>query len=276
MMERLTWAQSPAQPNYATLTDAQKQRIVKRSNAIYREQTGAFFDWLLDRLEPRPGLRLADISCGGGLFHQRLESYGVWITAVDPSSHAMGAAAARARRDHASPSAAQAEMDALPLGDAMFECVMALHGLDRIGDQLAALAELRRITAPGGRVVIAAMAPTAGLALRALHCRAAAAAGLVVPPNPIARFNLSHLALVQQVLPSARVEKRRDAYLFPATDAALAYYAAEYLDQLEPTPSGQEQRAALLAAVTPLIDAASARAGQLRVDMTAGCFVADL
>ncbi|HUC57222.1 MAG TPA: class I SAM-dependent methyltransferase, partial [Streptosporangiaceae bacterium] len=96
---------------------------------------------------------IADIGCGNGAYLAELHRRGHLgqVIGLDASPGMLGAAAPRC------PGAALVNGDAmeLPLADSAADVTLAMHMLYHVPDPAAAVAELKRVTAPGGRTVIA-------------------------------------------------------------------------------------------------------------------------
>lgn len=123
--------------------------------------TGAFAEPLLDRLALQPGQSLLDAACGPGTVAlaalPRVRPGGS-VRGVDFS----GAMVARARaHGDGEPGLDFAEMDIerLALPDASFDAATFAFGLMHVPDPDAALAELRRVLKPGGRLALSVWAP---------------------------------------------------------------------------------------------------------------------
>ena len=97
---------------------------------------------------PEPVL---DIGCGSGSLLQALQSRDIPVCGGDPSCEN----AKRVRRSHAVPAVCCGLPD-VPFRPGSFSVVTALHVLERLPDPSAALAALRELPAPGGRIVIQA------------------------------------------------------------------------------------------------------------------------
>jgi SAM-dependent methyltransferase len=95
---------------------------------------------------PRPG-RIIDVGCGPGGTSIALRDFGA-VIGVDFSTSSVRTAAARG--------IPAARMDALrlALADGAFGLAVALDVIEHLDDDVAALAEMRRVVRPGGCVVI--------------------------------------------------------------------------------------------------------------------------
>ena len=101
---------------------------------------------------PLQGRRFIDIGCGGGSLARALRARGATVTGVDSSSEAVTAARL------AVPDAEfmEAQADALPYGDHVFDGAVFLNSLHHVpADRMrAALHEALRVVAPSGRVLV--------------------------------------------------------------------------------------------------------------------------
>jgi SAM-dependent methyltransferase len=105
-----------------------------------------------------PG-RAVDVGCGEGRLSRLLQELGWTVTACEPV-----AALLEAAREAASASAYhQAAADALPVPDAGFDLVLSYNMLMDVADPAAAVAEMVRVLAPGGRLVVSIVHPLADM-----------------------------------------------------------------------------------------------------------------
>ncbi len=105
-------------------------------------------------LRDRP-VELLDFGCGTGAFLEHLERFGtVRAVDADPSAVAFCHARGRSEVQLAPPGAP------LPFPDGAFDAVTTLDVIEHIDDDVAALAELRRVLRPGGRLLVAVPAFT--------------------------------------------------------------------------------------------------------------------
>jgi SAM-dependent methyltransferase len=100
----------------------------------------------IGRLPLAPGARLLDAGCGSGRMLDELARYGR-VTGVDLSSEAVASARARGHE------VVRAAIEAMPFDEGTFDLVSCLDVIEHTPDDLATLAELRRVTRPGGLLV---------------------------------------------------------------------------------------------------------------------------
>lgn len=103
---------------------------------------------------PRPGQRILDLAAGTGASAVTLARSGADVVAAD-FSPGMIAEGRRRHGDIANLAFVEADATALPFADDEFDTVTISFGLRNVNDPRRALAEMLRVTAPGGRLVIA-------------------------------------------------------------------------------------------------------------------------
>jgi demethylmenaquinone methyltransferase/2-methoxy-6-polyprenyl-1,4-benzoquinol methylase len=103
-------------------------------------------------LELTPGQRVLDLAAGTGVSTAELARSGAYAVACDFSLGMLRAGRGQPRRSHVPFVAGDALH--LPFADAAFDAVTMSFGLRNVADVDAALAELLRVTRPGGRMVI--------------------------------------------------------------------------------------------------------------------------
>ncbi len=99
-------------------------------------------------LDPRPGERVLDLAAGTAVSTVSLAQSGAWCVAADFSLGML-----RAGADRPVPKVA-ADALHLPFADGAFDAVTISFGLRNVADPDTALAELARVTRPGGRLVV--------------------------------------------------------------------------------------------------------------------------
>lgn len=100
------------------------------------------------------GDRVLDIGTGDGTCAIAAARRGGVVSAVDTSQAMLDAAAERAREARVQVDFQVGSASALPFGDASFDRVLAVTVLGLVPDPGRALAELVRVTRPGGQVVL--------------------------------------------------------------------------------------------------------------------------
>ena len=252
---------------------AERLRIRQEAHRLYSETTTDFAGWLFGLLDAQPGDLLLDVGCGPGTFSPRLRTRGVTIVALDAS---LGMVKEVQAQGEAAQLPAQADAQALPIASASCNRVMANHMLYHVPDQLAALREMRRVVKPGGRVLISANAAGNHAELLDLHEAAAAQLGMAALPGTDHRFNTGDGERVRSVFPTAVLHDQHNAFAFPTTESALAYYASGIIELVDPPPADDSYKSHLLAILGERIDAIIAKEGVFRVYKGVGAFVADV
>lgn len=102
---------------------------------------------------PRPGERALDVGTGTGHFAIYLADLGLQVVGVDSSAAML--AIARAKRPEIPWH--RASVENLPYKDESFALVLSVTTLEFVSDVDLALAEMYRVTRPGGRLVVAVL-----------------------------------------------------------------------------------------------------------------------
>lgn len=111
----------------------------------------ALYEEVLELLAPLPGTMLLDAGCGAGLFASLAAERGAEVHGLDAAPALVEYARRRV------PGAAEfvvGDIGALPFDDRGFDAVVALNSLLYASDPPQALAELARVTARSGSVVL--------------------------------------------------------------------------------------------------------------------------
>lgn len=102
----------------------------------------------LDRLALPRDARLLDAGCGSGRTLDELRDYGA-VAGIDLSEDGVAAARARGHDD-----VRGGRLEALPWEDATFDLVTCLDVIEHTPDDRVTLRELRRVTRPGGCLLV--------------------------------------------------------------------------------------------------------------------------
>ncbi|QKW23550.1 class I SAM-dependent methyltransferase [Kitasatospora sp. NA04385] len=138
---------------------------------------------LLDAAAVRPGHAVLDVGTGTGAAAAAACARGARVTAVDAEPSML----AEARRNAPQAEVRAATLPELPFADRSFDAVVGNFVINHVGRPDAAIAELRRVLRPGGRIALtvwaAPAAPGQSLLGRAVEAaRAPRPAHLPPPP----------------------------------------------------------------------------------------------
>jgi SAM-dependent methyltransferase len=143
-----------------TGTTRDSQFLFERMTRATLEATGA-----------APGRRVLDVASGFGQDALALRAQGAEVVGVEPSARMTAwARLVSEKASGAVPHWVRGWADALPFADASFDAVFCKGALDHFDRPALAIAEMARVTRPGGRVVLAVAN------FESLACRAARAA----------------------------------------------------------------------------------------------------
>lgn len=144
---------------------------------IQEGQFGAAYDAVFDACGVGSGMRYCDLGCGSGMAALRAASRGARVSGLDAAEQLLSIARSRVAAGdfHAG------DLEDLPFGDAQFELVTGFNAFQFAADPVAALAEARRITQAGGRIVIMTWGSPEGMQAAAL---VGALKPLLPPPPP--------------------------------------------------------------------------------------------
>lgn len=135
-----------------------------------------YYEAVFDALEISSGTRLLDAGCGSGLAPVLAAKRGATVTGIDAAEPLVEIA--RERLPDAD--LRVGEIENLPYTDGSFDAVTSFNAVQYAAIPAAALAELRRVTARGGRVAVVTWGPPE-------HCQmrdVLAAVGSLLPPPP--------------------------------------------------------------------------------------------
>lgn len=212
------------------------QQVSGNAAEVYERQLvpAMFAPWaskLIDLAELQPGMHVLDVACGTGvvtrLAAERVGSAGR-VVGLDINA-AMLSVARQLAPVGASAEWLEASALEMPLPDASFDVVLCQHGLQQFPDRPAALREMGRVLAPGGRLglcVWSHIEGSPGMAALATaleqHVGAEAAANRRAPfalGDPVQLRTLVEDAGFRDVDVRTVVETAR----FPSPEALVAY-----------------------------------------------------
>lgn len=104
-------------------------------------------------IDPKPTERILDVAAGTGTVSRILADFGAEVTALD-FSEGMIAEGIRRHGGHPRIEFVQGDATELPFEDDTFDATTVSFGLRNVQQPKLALAEMFRVTKPGGRIVI--------------------------------------------------------------------------------------------------------------------------
>lgn len=223
--------------------------------------------WVFERLGLRPGTTLLEVGCGPGTIWRenagRLPT-GLRLRLTDASPGMVDAARATLRQVEVDAEVTAADAQRLPFDDASVDVALAAHMLYHVADRARAIAELRRVLRPGGRLV----ATTNGRAhLRELEAFAVRHVPGWTPPDPAAAFGLENgEAQLRGAFAEVAVDRHDGGLVVPDAAPLLAYLRSmPGLEALGPTD---------LLRLGAALEADLAAHGPLRITTESGAFLA--
>ena len=138
------------------------------SLGLHRRWKAAAVRIALDGASKAP--RVLDLCCGSGDLAFRAEAAGAQqVVGADFTLPMLTIARQRQAAAQSACRFVQADALALPFSDAAFDAVTVAYGLRNVADLPAALSEMRRVLAPGGRIAILDFGKPDNAAVRALY-----------------------------------------------------------------------------------------------------------
>lgn len=116
-------------------------------------------DELVDRLEPRAGVRWLDVATGTGEVAKRAARAGAEVVGLDLAPALIETARREAEDEGLDITYDVGDAEALPYEDASFDVVSSSCGVMFAPDHAAVAAELARVTRPGGRIGLSCWTP---------------------------------------------------------------------------------------------------------------------
>src|SRR5215469_16339991 len=124
--------------------------LAQRYGQSYARVCAGSVSFLTESAQVQPGHRILDVGTGTGTVAAAVMSTDAMVTGVDADTSMIEVAA----RLVPEADFRLATLPALPFEDAQFDAVLANFVINHVGRPMAALAELRRVTAPGGHVAV--------------------------------------------------------------------------------------------------------------------------
>jgi SAM-dependent methyltransferase len=183
---------------------------------------------VVDHAAPETRERVADVGCGTGNAALLAAATGARVIGIDPALRLLRVARERAAESQLDATFVAGEAANLPLAGASIDLVLSVFGVIFAPDVIAAAAELARVTAPGGRIVLSAWIPRGAVHDAACMTRDAMteATGAPTGPPPFAWHDREALAdLFGPHGFEVSVQQQRISFTAPSP---LEYLARDY------------------------------------------------
>ena len=162
----MTRAQLDKQPaEVAAMFDAVARRYDLTNDVLSLGQDRRWRTVVVDAVDPRPGERVLDLAAGTGTSSQPFADRGAQVVPCDFSLGMLRVG--KSARPHLSFTAGDGTR--LPFADDTFDAVTISFGLRNIVDPDAGLREMRRVTRPGGRLVVCEFSHPTNRAFRTVY-----------------------------------------------------------------------------------------------------------
>jgi SAM-dependent methyltransferase len=157
---------------------------------------------VVQRAVVTPAERALDLGCGTGNAALALARAGASVVAVDPSPRLLDVTRGRAAAESLLVDARQGEAAAIPLDADSVDVMVSVFAVIFAPDPGAALSEMARVLAPGGRILLTAWVPGIGIgkAYARLGAYMGQKLGLPAPPPPFPWHDESALAQLAEPL----------------------------------------------------------------------------
>jgi SAM-dependent methyltransferase len=148
------------------------------------EQVRPAAEAVVEAAAPARGERVVDLGCGTGNAALLAAARGASTLGVDPAPRLLEVARERAAAAGLPATFAVGDAADIPVEDGAADAVLSVFGVIYCDEPPAAAAELARVTAPGGRIVLSAWPPGGALGEVARVGREAVAEAAGTPPGP--------------------------------------------------------------------------------------------
>ena len=139
---------------------------------------------VVERAAIAEGETVVDVGCGTGNAALLAAALGARVTGVDPAARLLEVARGRAADEGLQATFVAGDAASIPLEDAAADVVLSVFGVIFAPDPAAAAAELARVTAPDGRILLSAWLPEGPISQMGRAAREAIGRALGTPPGP--------------------------------------------------------------------------------------------
>ena len=151
------------------------------------EQLAPAAQVVVEKASVRLGERVLDLGCGTGNAALLAARSGATVTGVDPAARLLQVARERAEAEGADIDFRPGDAASIPLADGSVDVIVSVFAVIFAPDHEAAAAEMSRVLAPGGRIVLSAWMP-GGAVLEMNRAAGEAVMRAVGAPTPAEGF----------------------------------------------------------------------------------------
>jgi ubiquinone/menaquinone biosynthesis C-methylase UbiE len=201
-------------------------------------------DWILAKLDLRPGEKVLDIGCGNGkqaLLYARIVGPAGEVQGIDISDELLREAGEAAARDGLPVFFSLHDAnDPLPFPDGLFDAISCCFSIYYYTDIPGSLAEMRRVLREGGRIFIAG--PTVENA-REMISVYEEATGSRVPQRREERMRDEIIPAIERCFGDVTVEVFENPVEFPDTETFLGYFSTtlHFKELMKDAPDAKER-----------------------------------
>ena len=168
----------------------------------------------------RPDERVLDLGCGTGSAALLAAEHSCAVTGVDPASRLLEIARAQAAREGKKVTFLHGEAASLPMDDSAVDVILSVFALIFVPDPEAAAAEMSRVLAPGGRIVLSAWIPAGAMFEMTSTASDTVRQAVGAPPGPVPFAWEQRDALLNLLAPHGfSVQVKHHALAFTASSA---------------------------------------------------------
>jgi ubiquinone/menaquinone biosynthesis C-methylase UbiE len=138
------------------------QELAAKYDAWFKTPHGQYVyrcerEMIMSLAAVRPGMHIADIGCGTGIYTDELLSAGANVVGIDISPEMLAIAAAKNERHGDKVRFVTGDAAALPFADASFDMVFSITAMEFFSQPRQCLQEMFRIVRPGGQMIVATL-----------------------------------------------------------------------------------------------------------------------
>ncbi|MGH9297560.1 MAG: class I SAM-dependent methyltransferase [Acidimicrobiales bacterium] len=239
----------------------------RQSIYAFQQPRLQMYAWALDLAGLTGDETVVDIGCGNGRYLAALEKRGHSGLVVGLDISVGMLAVARSGAPHAS--VAEADATALPLRSGTVDCALAMHMLYHVPEPELAVAELRRVTRPGGATLVVLNQAPHLEELRSLMNAALVEAGEQPRYSTMGRLDVDEgRRLLEGAFDSVSVHDQQAELVVTDAEAVVAYLGSTNVVQ-----AGIATNLGALRVVRRMVQERIGEHGAFRVATRTGCLV---